>query len=150
MRVAYIPLSDADWAAFYLADAKQTGHGLEGFHGVPYQRGNGLGSLFRGLFRMILPVAKKVGKAVGKQALRSGAKVASDVVSGDYNIQDSLKKRGREAASSLLTKAGQHFQKGSGLGRPPKRRKRTKTIKESRAANKQQMIIDNSEDDENY
>lgn len=126
MRAVYIPLSDADWAEFYLSQAQQTGHGLAGFQGLPYQRGNGLGSLFRGLFRMILPVAKKVGKAVGKQVLSSGARVASDVVSGNYSIQESLKNRLREGTGELAKKYLK-TQTGDGLGiRPTKKRKTIK------------------------
>ena len=130
MRAVYIPLSDADWAEFYLSNAEQTGHGLAGFQGMPYQRGNGLGSLFRGLFRMILPVAKKVGKVVGKQALSTGAQVASDVASGNYNLKESLKKRTREGLSNVLDKGSKHFsQTGAGLGiRPTKKRKTIKRL----------------------
>ncbi len=58
MRVQYTPVSEKQWL-----DHIQKG---AGFKGVPYQRGTGLGSVFRSLFRAILPIAKGAGKAVGK------------------------------------------------------------------------------------
>jgi hypothetical protein len=61
---------------YYLDQAKQTGHGLNGYQGIAYQRGNGLGSFFGRLFRSILPVAKRIGKSalktVGREALDMG------------------------------------------------------------------------------
>ena len=101
MRVVYIPSNEKVWAQYYGTQALQSG---AGFVGIPYQRGSGLGSLFRGIFRTILPIAKSVGKTVGKAALTTGAQIASDVVAGK-NIKESAEERGREAASHLLDKA---------------------------------------------
>ena len=109
MRVVYIPNDERLWAQYY-----QRGGSL-GFTGLPYQRGYGLGSFFRGIFRNILPVAKTALKTVGKQALTTGAQIASDVVAGE-DIKKSAKKRGRAAASNLLRKAATKLQKGRGLG----------------------------------
>jgi hypothetical protein len=91
---------------------------------MPYQRGGGLGSLFRGIFRVLMPVLKRVGKSVGKQALTTGAQIASDLVAGD-SIKASAKKRGRSGAASLFQKAAGHLQEGEGLGRRPAKRHRT-------------------------
>jgi len=68
-------------------------HG-SGFVGLPYQRGAGLGSLFRGLFRAILPVAKSGGKSVGRQALQTGTEIASDVLAGK-SLKDAAEERGK-------------------------------------------------------
>ncbi len=80
MRVIYVPGNERAWAQYYGSQAMQHGAGFSG--AMPYQRGAGLGSLFRGLFRAILPVAKNVGKTVGRQALRTGSEIASDVLAG--------------------------------------------------------------------
>jgi len=142
MRVIYIPGNEKDWAKYYTAQAVlQQG---SGFVGVPYQRGSGLGSLFRGIFRTILPVAKSVGKTVGKAALTTGAQIASDVVSGK-DIKEAAEERGRAAATELLDKAINNLnttnkrkprknkkQTGQGLGIRSKRKTTTggqKTIK---------------------
>ena len=81
MRVRYVPVTEKEWILHF-----QRGGG---FVGLPFQRGAGLGSVFRSLFRAILPVAKSAGKTIGKRALRAGAEIASDLVSGK-NLKDSL------------------------------------------------------------
>ena len=121
---------------FFRGQTGQKGGSLAGFSGVRYQRGAGLGSLFRGLFRTILPVVKSVGKTVGRQALATGAQVASDVLDG-RNVGQSIKQRGRQGAAVLLKKGAQKLkkktqkkkqkkktQKGRGLGYRPKKKKK--------------------------
>ena len=124
MRVAYVPISDKVWANHY---CNQAGGG---FVGLPYQRGGGLGSFFRGIFRALLPIAKSAGKAVGKQALATGAQIASDVVAGK-NVKAAAQLRTRRGASKLLRKAAVRLQRGRGLGRR-KKAKATKPIKRRR------------------
>lgn len=119
MRTIYVAPSDKVWASFYSRNQKG-----EGFVGLPYQRGGGLGSIFRGIFRALLPIAKSAGKTIGRQALRTGAEIASDVLSGS-NLKDSVKRRGRAAAATLATKAAKKIQRGGRLGKRPA----SKTIK---------------------
>ena len=52
-----------DYENYYL---KQAGEGLPGFHGTKYQRGNGLGSILTGLFRVAAPLLKKGAISLGK------------------------------------------------------------------------------------
>jgi hypothetical protein len=92
---------------------RQSGGDLSGFEGALYQRGYGLGSLFRGLFRSALPLVKSGLKKIGKEALRSGAIVAGDIISGQ-TPKDAVVKR----MTALLNKP----QTGSGI----RRRKRQK------------------------
>ena len=119
MRIEYIPDSAESWTNFY-----QSG---DGFVGFPYQRGAGLGNVFRSIFRTLLPLAKSAGKTIGKEMLSTGAQIASDVVAGE-NVGDSFKARGRAAGARLLHKAGDKLE-GGRIGRKPiKRRKLTKPI----------------------
>ena len=106
MRVRYVPVSEKQWIAHI-----QKG----GFLGTPYQRGAGLGSIFRSLFRAILPVAKSAGRAIGKRALQAGADVATDLVAGK-DFKDTLKSRGKEATGDLLGDASKRL-KGGKLGK---------------------------------
>ena len=117
-----------DWDRFFQTEVVQSGHGV--FEGHPYQRGfgnrtlrgQGIGNIFRSLFRFLAPVAKKVGKAVGRQALQTGAEVARDFAAGEP-IKKSLEQRGRAGAKSLLDKAGKKLE-GRGIGnRRPNKRK---------------------------
>jgi hypothetical protein len=126
MKTYYMDPGAAAWQSFFLS--QQHGGAIPGFEGMRYQRGSGLGSLFRGFLRMILPAAKTLGKsavkAIGREALSSGSELAGDVLRGE-DIKVALKKRGRNAAGNLLTKAGQKLsqagsgkvQKGHGVGK---------------------------------
>ena len=124
----YTPLSDRAWAQYYASQAAQSG---AGFQGMRYQRGAGLGSIFRGLFRFLLPVAKSAGKAVGKQALATGAQIASDVVAGT-DIKTAAKRRARAGAAKLMKRAARKIQTGKGLGRRPRKKKRATKRKKPR------------------
>ena len=119
MRIIYVPGNERVWAQYYNSQALQHG---SGFVGTPYQRGTGLGSLFKGLFRAILPIAKNVGKSVGRQALRTGTEIAGDVLAGK-SIKEAAQRRGKVGASKLLNKASKNIsrrpkkkQNGRGLG----------------------------------
>lgn len=108
------------WLSYYGNQAMQTGYGnIEGFHGTPYQRGAGLGSFFKSLFRMAVPVIKSVGKQVGKHALTAGANVMADLVEG-RPVFDSVKRHSKTETSKLLREVGDRMQEGQGLGRAPK------------------------------
>ena len=102
MRVIYVPGNEKMWSQYYGDQATQYGGGFRA--ALPYQRGAGLGSFFRGIFRAILPVAKSVGKTVGRQALSTGVQIADDIVSGK-TADEAFKTRGRQAASNLVKKA---------------------------------------------
>ena len=124
-RIVYVPINDKVWQQYYQEQARQVGHGLFGYQGTQFQRGNGLGSFFGRLFRAILPVAKTVGKSALKQAVNFGSNVVGDLVEGQP-VKQSLKKRGLQATQNLLNKADQKLnQSGQGLG---KRKVVSKTV----------------------
>ena len=79
--------------------ARQAGGALPYFAGAQYQRGHGLGSLFGGLLRSAMPLIKRGAVALGKGALKTGVRIAGDVLSGQ-NIKTAAKRRVTDA---LLT-----------------------------------------------
>ena len=81
---------------FYLDQAKQKGGNLPAFHGARFQRGYGLGSIFRGLFRWAVPHLQEGAKMLGKKALQTGVDVAQDVLAGE-NLKTAAKKRAKQA-----------------------------------------------------
>ena len=113
MRTYYQPESSEFW--LHCLIDQQYGYGYPNFVGTPYQRGGGIGSFFRGLFRAVAPVMKSVGKTVGKEALRAGANILADSAQG-RDIRESLKEHGKAALSSTLREAGDIVQRGKGLG----------------------------------
>ena len=67
----------------------QAGSGLSGFQVLRYQRGHGLGSLFRGLVGVAAPLLKKgaiaLGKSLGQRALKAGVELAQDYLGDKRN-----------------------------------------------------------------
>ncbi len=108
MRVEYRAPTVDFWDDNF--SVEQTG----GFVGIPYQRGAGLGSIFRGIFRMVTPILKRAAKAAGKQALSVGANVISDVVKGG-DITESISKHGKEAIGVLADKTAQRVRQANTL-----------------------------------
>ena len=84
----------------------QAGSGLPGFQGLRYQRGHGLGSLFRGLVGVSALLLKKgaiaLGKSLGQKALKAGVELAQDYL-GD-NKRKSNQRKG--VISSRAVKRG--------------------------------------------
>ena len=102
----YDPDDSLDFYEEYYAS--QVGHGLPYYAGMPLhsgQRGRGLGSIFKGLARMALPVLKRTAVSAGKALVRTGAEVASDLMDGK-NLRSSARDRfrhsGRELVGELL------------------------------------------------
>ena len=77
--------------------ARQAGGALPYLSGAQYQRGHGLGSLFGGLLRSAMPLIKRDAVALGKGALKTGVRIADDVMSGQ-----SIKKRRNDASRMLV------------------------------------------------
>lgn len=129
----------------------QHGGNLPAFHGARFQRGYGIGSFLKGLFRSAVPLIKDGAKAIGKTALSTGLNIASDVMSG-RNIKSSARTRALEARDSLKKKAistarGVLGQSGKGIERrassvpsshsQTKRRKASAPKKKARKPKKQ-------------
>ena len=81
--------------------ARQAGGALPYFAGAQYQRGHGLGSLFGSLLRSAMPLIKRGAVALGKGALKTGVRIAGDVLSGQ-NIKTAAKRRVTDAVMSRL------------------------------------------------
>ena len=57
---------------YYLDHAKQKGGNLPAFHGARFQRGYGLGSIFKGLFRWAMPHRQQGAKVIEKKSFTNG------------------------------------------------------------------------------
>ena len=94
----------------------------------PYgQGGNGLGGMFRSLFRTATPflktAAKKVGKRLLNTAVDTGMQIAKDVIKGQ-SLKKAAKSRAKAAGKQFLTGAFQDLtQQGRG-GRLLKRKRK--------------------------
>ena len=116
--------------------AQQVGGALPYFAGARVQRGHGFGSLFGGLLRSVAPLIKRGALALGNRALKTGAQIAGDILSGE-NIRTAAKRRtktaGRDLLQSLLATPGKRVKRAapSRQRRPVKRAARRRRIAES-------------------
>ena len=85
------------------------------------QRGNGIGSFFRGLFRFVKPLLFSGAKAVGKEALKTSSHIITDILNKEPEqpVDDIFKTRFSEAKGNLEQKIKKMM--GSGLGLKMKR-----------------------------
>ena len=107
-------IGDCDFSRYYLSQAGKGFEDINVFKGRPYQRGHGIGSLFR---RFGLSLVK----LIGKHLLRTGMNVGSDVLSNNMS-KENLKRRLKEGAKIManegLAKASDMLnQSGSGRKR---------------------------------
>ena len=114
-----------DFKSYYL---NQAGNGLPFFAGSPYQRGYGLGGIFRNIFKWIMPIVKEhalpAAKSVGKELLRTATNVAQDTLNGE-EFGQSTKKRLKESFKNISNKLheGQGLKLKPGLSIKGKKRK---------------------------
>ena len=81
MRKIYTP-NQKLYEQYYLNQAKQMGGNLPAFHGARSQRGYGLGSIFKGLFRWATPHLKQGAKALGKKSFTNWSQCCARHVGG--------------------------------------------------------------------
>ena len=102
------------------------------FEGLPYQRGYGqisnykgagVGSVVRRIWRYLKPLAStispiisSVGSAIGKEGLDTTARVLNKVVQGG-DIKEALTGESQEGVKRLLDKASTKLQRGRGRKR---------------------------------
>jgi hypothetical protein len=112
MHVDFDPVK-VEWSSLTTGDGEQFG-GYNVFRGVPYQRGSGLGSVFRSFLRYLVPIGKQIGMAVGHEGLRTGNRVLSNVLEGK-DLKETLVNESKSGIKNLLEKAASNMQKGQGF-----------------------------------
>ncbi|GFW77856.1 uncharacterized protein F54H12.2 [Trichonephila clavipes] len=105
-------LNSGDFVPF---ERGQIGSGLTHYKGINFQKGYGIGGIFRRLFRAALPFLVKGGKTIGKEVLMTGSRVAFDVLSGE-NFKEAVKTRSRESGKKLAQEAIDRVQSMVGKG----------------------------------
>ena len=92
------------------------------FIGVPYQRGYGLcrrqrgrgiGTFLRILWKYLSPYAADVGKNVVSEGMESGARILQNIAQGT-NVKDAVVTEGKQVLKKIAKKAG-FKQEGSGI-----------------------------------
>ena len=110
--------------------ARQAGGALPYFAGAQYQRGHGLGSLFGSLLRSAMPLIKRGAVALGRGALKTGVRIAGDVLSGQ-NIKTAAKRRVTAAVMDSIRVPGKRIKRAATKAKftavKRRRKKRTST-----------------------
>lgn len=128
MHVDFNP-QQVDWSFFTALpdrlDVQVGGGGLGGgggenvnypiFTGMAYQRGAGIGSVLRSLWRFLLPVGRAAGAAIGRQGLETGTRVLSGILDGK-DAKETLVSEGKTGLKNLLDKAANNLEKQKGSG----------------------------------
>jgi len=99
------------------------------YKGVRYQRGYGLGNVFKRFFKWIVPIIKEkavpvlkdVGKKVGKSVISGTTNFARDALDGK-DIKESAKTRFEETKNEIKSKIEQ---RGEGINKRKKKLIRT-------------------------
>lgn len=136
---AFLDHSEDQTGAGYATFVQQFGGGGGGtvgytyFEGIPYQRGAGIGGVFRSIFRALLPLGKQAVGAVGREGLATAARVLQNAVqqqadttnnNNNNNIdwKQNIARETRTGVSNLLGHAADHLRKQNGSGRGRSRR----------------------------
>ena len=83
----------------------QSGKGIVGYRGsTRYQRGSGIGTVLRSIFRMAKPIGTRVLKNLANEGAEAAALIGSDFAEGE-DLRSSAKKRTMNAARNLVRKA---------------------------------------------
>ena len=94
---------------------KQAGGSLPGYAGVPSMYGAGLGGLFRGLFRMAMPLLRK-GIVIAKPHLKAAARnIAGDVITNVMNHRMNNQKDKTQNGSGLLVMSRTNVKRPPGV-----------------------------------
>uniref|UniRef100_A0A158P4S7 Uncharacterized protein n=1 Tax=Tetranychus urticae TaxID=32264 RepID=A0A158P4S7_TETUR len=134
---------DSDFSSHYRTQAGRGFEDINVFRGQPYQRGYGIGSIFK---RFGIPVLK----FFGKELLKTGMNIGQDILD-QKNVKQSLVNRGKEgirtaAKRGLMQISNEFDQSGSGLSlskkkrRKIKRRKRKVTAKSKKAKSNKKVL----------
>ena len=128
----------------------QIGSGLPVFQGAKYQRGHGLGSIFKSFYRWIspifkqhaLPVLKQGATTLGEEAVRTAANIANDALSGK-KLERAAVDRAKEAVESISNKANNFIKQSQvGSGYKRKGKKVSKSVSQKKNKRKRRDIFD--------
>ena len=106
-----IPVSQLTNINWDLVPTVQSGRGIIGYRGATrYQRGSGIGTVLRSIFRIAKPIGTRVRKNLVKEGGEAAALIGSDIAEGE-DLRSSARKRTVNAARNLVRKAAKSRRK---------------------------------------
>lgn len=95
-----------DFNNYYTQQARQT---TPVFRGSPFQRGFGIGNVFKRFFRWVIPIIKSnaipIVKNVGKEALKTVVHIANDTIDGK-DFKTSAKSQIKNSLNNMASQYG--------------------------------------------
>jgi hypothetical protein len=88
---------------------------IAGYRGARFQRGYGIGSIFKSLARYAIPLFKQGAKVVGKRELQAATEVGQDVLQGK-NVRESAKIHGKEVVKEFAEQGARTLLQQAGRG----------------------------------
>ena len=119
-------VGDCDFSRYYLAQAGNGFSDINVFRGTPYQRGYGIGSVFK---RFGIPLAKFLGRHLLNTGLSVGAEIAATNSINKDNIRNRLRQGIKSAAKEGLNHLSNFIdQQGEGRKRVYKKRRQPRKV----------------------
>jgi hypothetical protein len=113
---------------YYSSQAKEA---IPVFRGAPYQRGSGFGSVFKRIFRWIIPIIKEhalpVVKSAGKEALKTAVNIANDTIDGK-DFVSSTKQQVKNSLNKFSNQYGNGKAKKKALFKKTQNKKKTSQL----------------------
>jgi hypothetical protein len=103
---------------------QQRGGNIAGYRGARFQRGYGIGGIFKSLARYAIPLFKQGAKIVGKRALQAATEVGQDVLQGK-NVGESVKTHGGEIVKDFAEQGARTLLRQTGHGSKRRRSQRS-------------------------
>jgi hypothetical protein len=104
---------------------QQRGGNIAGYRGARFQRGYGIGGIFKSLARYAIPLFKRQdAKVVGKRALQAATEVGQDVLQGK-NVRESVKTHGGKVVKDFAEQGARTLLRQTGHGSKRRRTQRS-------------------------
>lgn len=102
----------------------QCGSGMSIYHGAKLQRGYGLASFLKSMWRLAVPLFKSGARSLAQEGITSGFNFANDLMERK-NAKQSFESRLKEAGSNLKRKAEDKLTRMQGAGLKRMKQQRT-------------------------
>jgi len=105
--------------------------GIGPIYSVPpfIQRGHGIGSLLRGLWRIVRPVLWSSAKSLGRKALRTGGNIMTEIADNPSQTGHILSRHATETTQSMSKKLRCGSRKRAASRKPPRKHHKAKRAK---------------------
>ena len=103
---------------------QQRGGNIAGYRGARFQRGYGIGGIFKSLARYAIPLFKQGAKVAGKRALQAATEVGQDVLQGK-NVRESVKTHRGKVVKDFVEQGARTLLRQTGHGSKRRRSQRS-------------------------